>query len=217
MPRPGADYNAAERFAPTDDAYVQAAFSRGNRARRLLWNVAWLLLVRLSPRPAHAWRAFVLRLFGAQIGPHCHIYPAARVWAPWNLRCGDRVSIADGAEIYNPALIELKSHVLVSQGAYVCGATHDDNHPLFPLLAYRMTLGAYSWICARACVLPGVAVGEGAVLGLGAVATRSLEPWTVYAGNPAQKVRMRNRVIGAENEASLPQADPPDEAPAPSA
>ncbi len=61
----------------------------------------------------------------------------------------------------------------------------------FPLIAYAMHVGAYSWICARASVLPGVDIGEGAVLGLGSVATRDLEPWTVYAGVPAVKVKER--------------------------
>jgi putative colanic acid biosynthesis acetyltransferase WcaF len=36
-----------------------------------------------------------------------------------------------------------------------------------------------------------VSVGEGAVLGLGAIATRDLEPWAVYAGIPACKVKAR--------------------------
>jgi putative colanic acid biosynthesis acetyltransferase WcaF len=54
-------------------------------------------------------------------------------------------------------------------------------------------VGAYSWICARASVLPGINIGEGAVLGLGAVATRDLEPWAVYAGSPAVKVKERAR------------------------
>jgi putative colanic acid biosynthesis acetyltransferase WcaF len=56
-----------------------------------------------------------------------------------------------------------------------------------------MNIGAYAWVCARACVAPGVNVSEGAVLGLGSVATRSLEAWTVYAGVPAVKVKDRHR------------------------
>jgi putative colanic acid biosynthesis acetyltransferase WcaF len=56
-----------------------------------------------------------------------------------------------------------------------------------------MNFGAYAWICARASVAPGIDVGEGAVLGLGSVATRNLEPWTVYAGTPAVKVKERRR------------------------
>jgi putative colanic acid biosynthesis acetyltransferase WcaF len=56
-----------------------------------------------------------------------------------------------------------------------------------------MRIGAYAWVCARAMVGPGVQIGEGAVLGLGSVATRDLEPWTVYGGNPAQPLRTRQR------------------------
>jgi len=43
-------------------------------------------------------------------------------------------------------------------------------------------------------VVPGVNVGEGAVLGLGSVATRDLEAWGVYAGVPAVKVKERKRM-----------------------
>jgi putative colanic acid biosynthesis acetyltransferase WcaF len=101
------------------------------------------------------------------------------------------VTAGDGAEIYNPAPVSLGSHAILSQGAYVCAATHDYDDPAFPLIAFAMDIGPYAWVCARACVAPGVNMGEGAVLGLGAVATRNLEPWTVYAGNPAVKVKSR--------------------------
>jgi putative colanic acid biosynthesis acetyltransferase WcaF len=139
----------------------------------------------------HAWRAWLLRCFGAQLGPDCHIYPGARIWAPWNLACAEAVSIADGAEVYNPSILFMGSHAIVSQQAYICGATHDYNDPAFPLLSFPMKIGAYAWVCARASVAPGVDVGEGAVLGLGAIATHDLEPWTVYAGVPARAIKQR--------------------------
>jgi putative colanic acid biosynthesis acetyltransferase WcaF len=83
------------------------------------------------------------------------------------------------------------SHAILSQACYLCGATHDFDDPAFPLLTYAMEVGPYAWICARASVAPGVQVGAGAVLGLASVATRNLEPWTVYAGAPAIKVKDR--------------------------
>ena len=141
----------------------------------------------------HAWRAFLLRSFGATMGPNCHFYPKSKIWAPWNLICADQVTAADGAEIYNPAPITFGSHAILSQDAYICGATHDYDDAAFPLLAYAMDLGPYAWICARASVAPGVNVGEGAVLGLGSVATKDLAPWTVYAGAPAVKVKERKQ------------------------
>ena len=135
----------------------------------------------------------LLRIFGAKIGAKCHLYPDAKVWAPWNLRCEDRVSFADGAEIYNPSPIFFGSHAIVSQGAYVCGATHLYNQPEFPMVSSPMAIGRYAWICARAIVGPGVNVGEGAILGLGSVATKNLEPFGIYMGHPARKVKERDR------------------------
>lgn len=193
-------YNAAEHIPAESaaDPYLRPAFSLSNRLRRLIWNICWALLYRLSPRPFHAWRSMLLRLFGATLGPKCHFYPGSKVWAPWNLICAEQVTAGDGAEIYNPAPITLGSHAILSQGAYLCGATHDYDDAAFPLLAYTMEVGAYAWVCARASVAPGVQVGEGAVLGLGSVATRNLDPWTVYAGAPAVKVKERRRTVGPD-------------------
>jgi putative colanic acid biosynthesis acetyltransferase WcaF len=192
MPRQ-ADYRASDHIAPTADAYTRPAFSLGNRLRRLVWNITWLLLYRTSPRPFHAWRTMLLRAFGATMGPDCHFYPGSKVWAPWNLFCEDHVAAGDGAEIYNPSPMHFASHVILSQECYLCGATHDYDDPDFPLVSYQMHFGRYSWICARASVAPGINVGEGAVLGLASVAIRDLAPWTVYSGHPAIAIRERKQ------------------------
>ena len=199
-----ADYRASEHIAPTDDLYTQPAFPLSNRLKRMVWNITWAVLYRFSPRPFHAWRAMLLRLFGATLGPDCHFYPKSRVWAPWNLVCADHVAAGDGVEIYNPSPITIDTHVILSQDCYLCGATHDYNDVAFPLMAYRMHIARYAWICARACVGPGVNVGEGAVLGLGSVANRDLKPWTVYSGSPAVAVRERNREIAPGPHAGEP-------------
>lgn len=199
-------YNAGDKISPTtaSDPYLRPAFSLGNRLRRLIWNTCWFFLYRWSPRPFHSWRALLLRSFGATLGRNCHFYPASKIWAPWNLICADQVSAADGVEIYNPAPMRFGSHAILSQQAYICGATHDYDDPAFPLVAYTMNFGSYSWICARASVAPGVDVGDGAVLGLGSVATRNLEPWTIYAGVPA--VRIKERQQSAETNEHQPRS-----------
>ena len=178
--------------ASSGDPYHRPSFTLGNRAARFVWNLVYLFFYRPSPRPFYFWRTALLRLFGAKLGTGCHFYPAGKVWAPWNLVCENYCTLADGAEIYNPSPLHIESYCIISQQAYICGASHDYNHPDFPMISYPMRLGAYSWICARASVSPGVQVGEGAVLGLGSVASGNLEPWTVYSGVPAQKIRMRN-------------------------
>jgi putative colanic acid biosynthesis acetyltransferase WcaF len=188
-------YNAAEHISAETaaDPYLRPAFSLQDRLRRLVWNISWAIFYRTSPRPLHSWRSFLLRCFGATMGPNCHFYPGSKVWAPWNLVCANQVTAGDGVEIYNPAPVTLGSHAILSQDAYICAATHDYDDPAFPLIAYAMNIGAYAWVCARASVAPGVNMGEGAVLGLGSVATRNLDAWTVYAGTPAVKVKERRQ------------------------
>jgi putative colanic acid biosynthesis acetyltransferase WcaF len=181
-----------------ENPYHRASFDLKNRMARLIWNIAYFLFYRTSPRFMYAWRSMLLRLFGARIGRGCHFYPSGRVWAPWNLICEDYCALADGAEIYNPSPIYLENYCILSQQAYICGATHDYNHPDFPMISYSMRLGAYSWICARASVSPGVNVGAGAVLGLGSVANYDLEPWTVYSGVPAVSIKIREHPATAD-------------------
>jgi putative colanic acid biosynthesis acetyltransferase WcaF len=168
-----------------------------NRAGRWVWGWAALLLMRPSPRRAFAFRAGLLRLFGARLGRGCHIYPGARIWAPWNLVCGDRVAIADEAVVYNAAPVRLDHDCVISQQAYLCTASHALDDERFEMVARPITIGARAWVCARACIGPGVQLGDGAVLGLAAVATSDLLPWTVYAGHPAMPLRPRRRISSA--------------------
>lgn len=178
---------------PHPDPTQRASTPLANRAGRALWALAYWSLVRFSPRPFHSWRALVYRAFGSRLGPGCRVYPGARIWAPWNLVCEDAVAIADGAVIYNAARIHLGSHVVISQEAYLCGASHDVDDPAFTWQARPITVQAWAWIGARATVGPGVDVGEGAVLGLCSLATSPLQPWTVYGGVPARALRARRR------------------------
>ena len=181
---------------PTDphletDPYQRPTFTFANRALRKLWHIVHFLLFRPTPVGFYPWRSFLLRVFGAKIGKANHIYPSAKIWAPWLLETEDIVTIGPGAEIYNPGGVYLAHHTIISQNAYVCTATHDYNKFTFDYITKPILTEPYTWICAYAIVLPGVKFGEGSVLGAGAVASRSLDPWTVHSGNPAREVKKR--------------------------
>jgi putative colanic acid biosynthesis acetyltransferase WcaF len=139
----------------------------------------------------HKWRIWLLRLFGAKIGPNNFIYPTCRIWAPWLLQTGEAVAIGPGAEIYNPGGLRLGHHTVISQHAFICGATHDYNSENFTYIKKEIIMEPYVWIGAKAIVLPGIHCKEGSVLGAASLASRHLEPWTVYAGNPARMVKKR--------------------------
>ncbi|MDH4610297.1 putative colanic acid biosynthesis acetyltransferase [Pseudomonas sp. BN102] len=177
-----------------NDSYTAASFSLGHRIRRQVWNSVWLLLFRPSPRPLHMWRAFLLRIFGAKLGKGIHVYPAAKIWAPWNLELGDHVGIADGATIYNMDLIKVGRYSVISQGAHLCGGSHDYNSRNFQLYARPIVIGEHVWICAEAFVSLGVSIPDGVVVGARSLVSKSItEPWTVHAGFPAKKISIRTR------------------------
>jgi putative colanic acid biosynthesis acetyltransferase WcaF len=180
-------------IVPRTDGHVAPSFTRAQRARRVLWNVVYALLFRPSPRPCHAWRAFLLKSFGARVGRAIHIYPKVRIWAPWNLVLEDDCSAGDDAELYSIEVITLRKRAIVSQGAFLCTGTHDFNDPNFQLLARPIEVGERAWIGARAFVNPGVTLGEGSVVGAMSMVTKSTDPWAIYGGNPARKIGNRTK------------------------
>ena len=85
-----------------------------SRLARFMWGFIYLLLFRTSPRPFHAWRRFLLKLFGAKMGRRSNVYPSAKIWAPWNLNMKDGACIADRVDCYNVALVTLEEESTVS-------------------------------------------------------------------------------------------------------
>ena len=176
-----------------------ATFPLSHRLYRLVWNLTWALLASWTPPPLRGWRRFLLQLFGARIASSAGVYGSARIWYPPNLEVGENAYIGPGANIYCMGPTRIGAYALISQGAHLCGGTHDITDPHFQLIARPIVIGARAWIAAEAFVGPGVTVGEGAVLGARSVAMRDLDPWTVYSGAPATALKPR-RLRDAETQ-----------------
>jgi putative colanic acid biosynthesis acetyltransferase WcaF len=165
-------------------------YSKKVIVERILWAFAYLFF-RFSPRNFFEFRNALLRLFGAQIGKHVHIYNSAQIYMPWNLEIGDWSAIGEYAFIYNLGKVMIGSRTTVSQRAHICAGTHDYHKRDLPLLKLPVQIGDDAWICADAFVGPNVVVGDGAVVGARAVVVKDVEPWTVVAGNPARFIKKR--------------------------
>ncbi len=171
------------------EALRPSHLSIGNKLVRGLWQVTWLLLYRPSPRPMHAWRCLLLRLFGANLGKGVHLYPSARIWAPWNLTMGEGSCLGDDVRCYSVDHVTLEPHATVSQYSLLCTASHDYRVDGMPLITAPITIGRHAWVAADAFIGPGVRVGERAVVGARASVFRDVDPWTVVGGNPARVIR----------------------------
>ena len=168
-----------------------ASFTIGNRLERLLWRATWLLLARWTPPMFSPWRIWLLKLFGARVGPGSMIAASTTVWYPRYLVLGSHTSLGPGVDCYTMAQISIGSRTIVSQRAFLCAGSHDVSDPNFQLIAKPIVIGDGVWIAAEAFVAPGVCIGDGAVLAARACAFSKIEPWTIYRGNPAKPVKSR--------------------------
>ena len=170
-------------------------YAFGEKVRRVLWGVVQRTLFRTSFHTFYGWRRMLLRAFGARIAPSVRIRRTVRIECPWNLAIEDDSSVGDFANLYCLGPVRIGKGVTVSQGAHLCAGSHDFRRRAMPLLRPPIDIGDHVWICADAFVGPDLKIGEGAILGARAVAMRSLEPWKIYAGNPAKAVRERGPFV----------------------
>jgi putative colanic acid biosynthesis acetyltransferase WcaF len=189
-------------------AMRQSVHSLSNRLTRLAWTVVSAVLFRHSPRSFHRWRNLLLRLFGARMHPSARVYPKAIVWCPANLVMEANTCIGESVDCYNVATITLEEFATVSQYTYLCGATHDADDPVFPLVPAPITIKKRAWVAADVFVGPGVTIGEGTVVGARSSVFKDLPDWQVCVGSPARPVRAR----GVGPEAFLPASDTPSDA-----
>jgi len=169
-----------------------------NKLMRLLWGITWLIAFRSTPRwTMHGWRRSLLRLFGAKIGKGSKIAPDCKIWAPWNLSVGEYSTLADGVDCYSMDKIIIGSKVAISQRAYLCTGTHRIDTLKRPLITKPITIGDHVWVAAESILLPGVSIGEGAVIGARSVVTKDIPSWKVCAGNPCRLIK--DRIVDQSN------------------
>lgn len=168
------------------------ALSRKNQVVRMLWTIVWGVFARPLPRSVGSgWKRFLLRLFGAKIDATAIVYSSAKVYYPANLTMGAYACLASDVDCYNVAPVTIGANSTVSQGAYLCTASHDITDPLNPLVTKPIVIEDQAWVAAGAFVGMGVTIGQGAVVGARAAVFKDVEPWTVVGGNPAKFIKRR--------------------------
>lgn len=158
--------------------------------KQLLWYFTSAIFFRSGIIPISVLLVAILRLFGAKIGKDVRIKPFIHIKYPWKLTLGDHSWLAE-CYIENLAPVVIGKNVCVSQNAMLLTGNHNYKKPTFDLFVDGIILEDGVWIGSNATVCPGVLCKSHSVLALGSVATKNLEPYAVYQGNPAVKVRER--------------------------
>jgi acetyltransferase-like isoleucine patch superfamily enzyme len=144
--------------------------------------------------PSHAFRNAVYRhALGVRLAPTAYIYGGAEI------RNGSAISIGEHTIVGHDAILDgrrgltIGARVNLSSEVAIWTEQHDLRARDFGVTGGPVSVGDYAWLSFRATILPGVTIGEGAVVAAGAVVTHDVEPYTVVAGVPAQPVGQRPR------------------------
>ena len=155
-----------------------------DRARRIMGEL------NSGYHPMDEIRELYSKLIGSDVDPIFRLFPPIYTDCGINTRVGRNVFINSGCCFQDQGGIEIGDDVLI--GHMVVLATL--NHELEPsrresLLPEPIRIGNRVWIGSHSTILPGVTVGDGAVVAAGAVVTRDVPPNTVVAGVPAKVVK----------------------------
>jgi len=162
------------------------------------WKSAGLYLaIRLLGRvPSQGLRQSVLcRVFGARIGSGTVLYGGFEIRSPRRLEIGEQSVIGHRAVLDARGGLTIGRRVNLSSEVMIWTAQHDYRDPHFAAVFKPVRIGDYAWLGPRCIVLPGVTVGEGAVVAAGAVVTKDVAPYTVVGGVPARPIAERPRGI----------------------
>ena len=166
-------------------------FYPGNLILRILWYLFSLFFFKSSWLPFSFFKVFILRIFGAKIGKSIVIKPSVNIKYPWKLSLGNHVWIGENVWIDNLDNVVIGNNVCISQGAFLLCGNHNYKKDSFDLITKPIIVEDGVWIGAKSTVLPGVTAKSHSILSAGSVTSKNLETYSVYRGNPAEKVSIR--------------------------
>lgn len=174
------------------DTFPSKSFNKkATCLKRILWYFTNALFVRASWNPFMKIKIFLLISFGAKIGKGLVIKNNVNIKFPWKLTLGNNVWLGENTWLDNLDEIKIGNNVCISQGALLLTGNHDYTRSTFDYRNAPITIEDGAWIGAKTVVCPGVKVQSHAILTVGSIATKDLEAYSIYQGNPAQEIRKR--------------------------
>jgi len=173
--------------------YKNNGYNPGSTIKKTLWYFTNMSIFKTTLPIPSGIKVKILKLFGASVGKGVVIKPNVNIKYPWFLTIDDYTWIGEEVWIDNLAQINIGKNCVLSQGAFLLCGSHDYTLESFDLITKPIVLEDGSWVGAKATVCPGVICRTHSVLAVGSVATKDLDEYSIYQGNPA--VKKRDRVV----------------------
>lgn len=147
--------------------------------------------------PPHIY-TYTLKILLKHLGKGCMIDYGCYFRYPWKISIGNFCSINKDCKFLpsyhlNKVTIKLGNHVVVGPNVSFITSGHDYSVLSLPDIAKSIKIDDYVWIGSNVTILPGVRIGEAAVIAAGAVVTKNVQPYTIVGGIPAKFIK--NRII----------------------
>ena len=132
-------------------------------------------------------------IFSINVASDSIIYSNCKFYDPWNITIGNNSIINNNIFLDARRKIIIGNNVSISSYSKIYTLEHNIDSPTFEAQGGPVIINDWVFIGSSAIILPGLTLGEGAVVAAGAVVTKDVEPWTVVGGVPAKFIKNRVR------------------------
>ncbi len=166
-------------------------YKPGSKILIFIWYFVNILIFKNPLIPFSGLKIIILKLFGARIGKNVLIKPSINIKYPWKLTIGHHSMIGENVWIDNLEEVVIGCNVCLSQGSMLLSGNHNYKKTSFDLILGKIILEDGVWICAKSIVCANVICKSHSILSVNSTATNNLEPYSIYSGTPAKKIRDR--------------------------
>lgn len=162
-----------------------------NRIKAIALEFELMLLRCTGHIPSHTVRNVCYQMVGVKIGRGSTIHMWANFFDPKGVEIGEDTIIGDHCFLDGRDRLKIGSHTDIASQVLIYNSEHNLEDENFKAITAPVEIGDYVFIGPRAIVLPGVRIGDGAVIAAGAVVTKDVEPLVVVGGVPAKQIGER--------------------------
>jgi len=154
-------------------------------------SLLYLYVKLLGYVPSKFLRNLGVRSVGARIGSGTYFYYGFAMHRPWRIRIGKNSNFGFKVILDGRGGISIGDNCNISSEVSIWTGSHSVQSSSFSYVVKPVSIGDRAWISYRAIILPGVTIGEGAVVAAGAVVTKDVASYTIVAGVPAMPIGER--------------------------
>ena len=159
----------------------------------LIYPVRIILYRRIGPLTYVSLKSSVRNHASISLGNHSQINSFVSLW-PLNLEIGHHTQINPGTAIYGK--VKIGNYVMIAPNCMVAGGSHNyDDTDKYMMFQHSNEKGVVIeddvWIGANSCILDGVIIGKGSIVGANSTVTKNVPPYAIVFGSPAKIIKWR--------------------------